>query len=312
MAARHNPTLLAAMETMEQYHSLYKESFNGILPQVSFANSYTQSSSAHVSVGSSGGSSIISDNSQVWQAGLTASLDLIDFGQWVSIETALGQYHQFQANVEVSANNILLSLYQAFAALMYAQEEVHVDTDIRDTWKKNADMVALRYASGTESKGDNMNTQAQLLQAELNLAQAGRDVLVAQQQLSTAVGLDEFEALAVTGTWTAPQAPPSPPNFETLLEHEPAVKVQVIAVEQAQNAVKSSPGLRCFPPWESTTAVEDREIRNFPTDPYWTFTGSLRYPLFSGGITNTYYAVQAAKRSLDSAQQQLRVVRTQG
>src|SRR5580693_3809168 len=105
MATRHNPTLLAAMETMEQYHSLFKESFNGILPQISLSNSYTQSSSAHVSVGSSGGSSIISDNSQVWQAGGTASLDLIDFGQWSSIQSALGQYHQYQANVEVAASN---------------------------------------------------------------------------------------------------------------------------------------------------------------------------------------------------------------
>src|SRR5580658_898325 len=114
MAARHNPTLLAAMETMEQYRSLYKESFNGILPQVNLSNTYTQSSSAHVSVGSTGSSSIISDNSQVWQAGFTASLDLVDFGQYASIETALGQYHQNQANLEVAANNVLLSLYQAF------------------------------------------------------------------------------------------------------------------------------------------------------------------------------------------------------
>jgi len=311
MAARHNPTLLAAMETMEQYHSLFKESFNGILPQINFSNSYTQSSSAHVSVGSNGSSSIISDNSQVWTAGLTASLDLIDFGQWASIETALGQYHQYQANVEVAANNVLLSLYQAYAALLYAQEEVRVDKDIRDTWKINADMVALRYASGTESKGDNMNTQAQLLQAELNLVQAGRDVLVAQQQLSTAVGLDDFEAMAVTGTWAAPPAPAPLPNFEALLEHEPAVKVQVAQVEEAQDAVKSG-WAELFPTFGVNYSRGRSGNTEIPTDPYWTVTASLRYPLFSNGITYAYYVIQAAKRALDSARQQLRVVRTQG
>jgi outer membrane protein TolC len=310
MAARHNPTLLAAMETMEQYHSLFKESFNGILPQINLSNSYTQSSSAHVSVGSNGSSSIISDNSQVWQAGLTASLDLVDFGQYVSIENALSQYHQYQANIEVAGNNVLLSLYQAFAALMYAQEEVHVDSDIRDTWKINADMVGLRYASGTESKGDNMNTQAQLLQSELNLVQAGRDVLVAQQQLSTAVGLDDFEAMVVTGTWTAPPAPAPLPNFEALVEREPAVKVQVAQVEEAENAVKS--GWALMLPTLGINYSRGRSGNTeIPLDPYWTVTGSLRYPLFSGGITNTYYTIQAAKRSLDSAHQQLRNVRTQ-
>jgi outer membrane protein TolC len=310
MAVRHNPNLLAAQETMEQFRSQFKGSFNGILPQVSLSNSYTDSSSSHVGVGGTGTSSIISDESKVWTAGGNVSMDLVDFGQWSSIQTALNQYHQYQANLEVAANNALLSLYQAFAALLYAQEEVQVNTDIRDTWKMNADMVALRYQSGTESKGDNMNTQAQLQQAGANLTQASRDILVAQQQLSTAMGLDEFQMLVVTGTWVVPPAPDPPPNFEALLEKEPAVKLQAAVVAQAQSAVHTA-----WAPLLPTLGVNYSRGRSgdteLPNDPYWTFTGTLHYSLFSSGLTSTYYNTQAAKRSLESARQQLRAVRTQ-
>ena len=312
-AIRRNPTLLAAMQSLEQFHAQYKGSYNGILPQVSLGlNGYTDSSSSHVGIGSTGGSSIISDESKVWQAGFTASIDLIDFGQWTSIQAALDQYHQYQANLEAAANNVLLNLYQAFAALMYAQEEVLVDTEIRDSWKKNADMVALRYASGTESKGDNMNTQAQLLQAELNLSQATRDVVVAQQLTGApALGQDDFSAVAVTGSLSVPVVPVPLPNFEALLERQPAVKVQAALVQQAKDAVRSArapllPTLGLNYSRGKSGSVE------LPDDPYWTFSGTLRYPLFSGGLTSVYYASMAAKHAYESSVQQLRATRTSG
>src|SRR4029077_20001912 len=104
------------------------------------------------------------------------------------------------------------NLYRAFAGLLYAQEEINVFTTIRDTWKINSDMVNLRYKSGSESKGNNMNTQASLLQSQLNLEQASRDIEVSQQQLSQSLGMDSFNALVVTGTWTASPAPSPHPD----------------------------------------------------------------------------------------------------
>ena len=135
LAVRGNPTLLAAVQSMEASHSAYKGSFNGILPQLSLANTYTESSSSHIGVGNNGVSSIISDDSKVWTLSGNASIDLVDFGQWSSIQNALAQYHQSQASLKSAANNTLLSLYQAFAALMYSQEEVDVNALIRDTWR---------------------------------------------------------------------------------------------------------------------------------------------------------------------------------
>ena len=149
-AAMHNPDLQSALFAQEASQAQYHGSYNGILPKLSLSNAYNNNSS----------------NSKFWTAQGTASLDLVDFGRWANIQSASAALRQSQANFKVAASNVLLNLYKAFASLLYAQEEVYVYTNIRDTWKMNADMINLRYKSGSESKGNNMNTQAQLLQAE--------------------------------------------------------------------------------------------------------------------------------------------------
>ena len=111
-----------------------------------------------------------------------------------------------------------MNLYKAFSTLLYTQEEIGVNKSIRDLWDQNAQMISLRYDSGAESKGNSMQTQAQFLQADVALTQAGRDLLVARQQLAQALGQDDFSALAVTGTWTAAKAPATPPDFNALVD----------------------------------------------------------------------------------------------
>jgi len=126
LAARGNPDLLSALYASESSRALYLKSFNGILPQVSLSNSYTNSKSAS------------SGESKTWTAEGTASLDLIDLGQWASIQAASAGQRLGEANYRLAATNALLSLYRAFTSLRYAQDSIAVNTLIRDTWKVNS------------------------------------------------------------------------------------------------------------------------------------------------------------------------------
>lgn len=298
LAARNNPDLISSIRAMEASRAQYKGSFNGILPKVSLSNTYTDSSPAG------------SGESKLWQAQGTASLDLVDFGQWATIQSFSASLKQSQANLEVAGTNTLLSLYKAFAALLYSQEEVQVTTNILDIWKMNAQMINLRYKSGSESKGNNMNTQAQLLQAEVGLSQAGRDIEVAQQQLSQVLGMDEFHALVTTGTWDVPPAPTPHPDFETMLVKLPQIRAQEALVEQTRAAIKIAHNT-LWPTLSLNYSKGAIGSSEFPSDPFWTFTGAVNYPLFGGGLTSTYYASQAAERSYEKAQQDLRSLRNQ-
>lgn len=298
LAARNNPDLFSALLASESSRALYLKSYNGILPQVSLSNSYSDSKTSSLG------------ESKSWTAEGNASLDLIDFGQWASIQSASASFKQSQANYQVAATTALLNLYKAFADLLYAQEEVQVNTAIRDTWKINADMIDLRYKSGSESKGDNLNTQASFLQARLNLEQAGRDIQVAQQQLSQVLGKDEFNALVVTGTWSASPAPNPPPDFAMLLAKVPQIQVQEAVVEQAQDAIKLAHSTL----WPTLSLNFDKGTQGgseFPKSPFWTFSGAVNYPLFGGGPTSTYYATQSAQRAYEKARQDLRSLRNQ-
>jgi outer membrane protein TolC len=310
MAVRSNPDLLSALQLIASGQAQYRGSFNGILPHLFLENSYNRNSSSHTGLLENGLNGTVTNNSTLWQLNGSASLDLIDVGQWASIQTASAQLHQNQANAQVTASNVLLNLYKAFAALMYAQEEIAVTTNIRDTWKSNAEMVSLRYDSGAESKGNKMNTEASFLQADASLTQARRDVQVAQQQLGQVIGKDQFEVLAVTGTWAAPPAPNPVPDLDALIPKQPQVLVQQAVVEQARAGIRSAKST-LFPTLSLNYSKGRQGATELPSDPFWTFSGTLRYPLFGNGLTSTYYAVQAAQRAYDKAQQDLRSLKNQ-
>src|SRR5262249_32863493 len=109
-AARNNPDLISSARAVDANRALYKGSYNGILPKVTLTNSYNDSS------GTNG------TESKLWQLQGTVNLDLINVGQWAAIQSASSSLHLSQANLDVSNATILLSLYKAFAALLYAQE----------------------------------------------------------------------------------------------------------------------------------------------------------------------------------------------
>ena len=303
-AARQNPDLLSALRSEEAGQAQYRGSFNNILPHLSLTNSYTDSNRTTVS-------GLTTSNSGSWQAQAGASLDVFNVADWASIGTASANYVQAQAALKSSSAVVLLNLYKAFSGLLYAQDQTSVAEDIHSLWKTNAEMIGLRYNSGRESKGNKMRTDAQLLQAESDLAQASRDLRVAQQALGQVLGENQFQTLAVTGTWTRGSLSSEPPDLERWVDRSPRVWVQQAVVEQAKASLQNAHSAL----WPSLSLNYNRGYQSnseFPTDnPYWVFTGQVSYPLFGSGPTATYDASAAAQRNLEKAGEDLRSLRHQ-
>jgi len=310
LAAVKNPQLLSALLAQEASQAQYYGSYNAILPQLSLTNSYTKNSANQSIVLADGTSATVTTVSQNWQAQGTASLDLIDFGQWATIRGVAATYRQSLANAQLASSNVLLTLYKAFSTLLYAQDAIDVAAAIRDLLNTNAQMIQLRYDSGAESKGNNMQTQAQFLQSDLGVVQARRDLRVAQQQMAQAIGEDQFSVVIVTGTWTAETVAAEPPDFDLIINKVPAVVVQQAVVDQTKAALSQARST-LLPTLSLNYSRGYTGPTEFPNSPYWTFTGLLSYPLFSGGPTATYYASAAAKRNYEKALQDLRTIREQ-
>ena len=194
--------------------------------------------------------------------------------------------------------------------LFYTQEEIGVNKSIRDLWDQNAQMISLRYDSGRESKGNNMQTHAQFLQADVALTQAGRDKLVAQEQLAQALGQDDFSILAVTGTWAAAPAPTTPPDLNILVDRLPNILAQLAVVDQYKASLHAAQS-SLYPTLSLNYNRGTEGGSEFPSSPFWTFTGLVSYPLFGGGPTATYYAVSAANKSYAKALEDLHAARLQ-
>lgn len=310
MAAAHNPQLRSALLAQEASRARYKGSYNGILPQLDLTHSFSRNSNTRSALLTDGTSTLVTNQSTTWQVQGSASLDVFDVNQWATIRTASAAFRQAQANSIAASSTLLSNLYISFSSLMYAQEAIGVSTRIRDILNTNARMISLKYDSGAESKGNNMQTQAQFLQADLNLVNAQRSLRVAQQQLAQTLGIDRYAVLLVTGTWAVESPSAEPPNFDPYIDTLPAVQVQKAIVEQAKSAILSAKS-QWFPTLSLNYSRGVEGPTELPSNPYWSFSGLLSYPLLSGGLTSTYYNVTAANRNYEKAQQDLRSTREQ-
>lgn len=297
LALRRNPDLAASTRFAEQQRANYRGSYNGVMPNLTLSNGYSDSS----------------DNltGNRWSASGTAQMDLFNPAKYASIKSASAAVTQAEANRRLTSASVRFSLWQAFMQVLFAERNIEVSRNIRDMRANDAKLVTLRYDSGRESKGNMMRAVAQLKQAEADLAQAQRTLRADQTALDRQLGLDDFAQVEATGTLAAVPPPAFPASAAALLAQRPDVAVQQAAVESARASLSAARSTLW--PTLSGNYTRGRLGRDeFPSSGYsWIGALTLSYPLFGGGPTSTYYAVKAADRGMDKAEQDLRSVRDQ-
>ena len=150
-----------------------------------------------------------------------------------------------------------------------------------------------------------MKTNAQFLQAQVDLAQSKRSLRVSQQSLRQALGLDDFAVLIATGS-LATTSPSQPPNsVDSITNNHPAVELKTAALTQARAALSSSESALA----PALSASYTRSLQGtslFPSHPSWSWQGLLSLPIFGNGLTSTGFNIAAAKRNVEKAEEDLR------
>jgi outer membrane protein TolC len=296
LALRRNPELASSRFSEAARRAAYRGSYNGLMPSLSLSNAYSDSSASPVNK---------------WSAQATASMDLLNASDIADIRSSAALLSQAQAGRRAASANVRFGLRQAFAQTLFAQRNLEVSRDIRDMRARGASMVALRYDSGRESKGNMLRAKAQLAQAEADLNQAVRRLRVEARTLERQLGVDGYQAVVATGALSAAAAPPLPADPAALLAGRPDVSLQQAAVASARAGLSGARSTL----WPSLSGSYTRGRagrKEFPGGPYsWSGALTLSFPLFGGGPTSTYYAIKAASRGLDSAEQDLRSVTAQ-
>ena len=302
MASRSNPDLAAARSSYESSRASYLGSYNGLYPQITLSNSY---SGSNASSGSGSGS-------ENWQAGGTVRMNVFSVTQIESIKISRALAAQSEANLRQTSANLRYNLRSAFAQLLFAQNNIEVSQNIVEMRQQEAQLVTLRYNSGTAFKGDMLRANAQFLQAQADLAQSTRELRIAQRSLNRQLGLDEFTVIGVTSTLDIHEPGDLPADEQSLVESRPDVVSQEAQVEAARASVGQSdgalwPNLSANYSQSGSGGSESSSLNSF--EPSWGLT--LSYPLFGGGITAAYYDISAAKNNLEKENQDLRSVREQ-
>jgi outer membrane protein TolC len=277
----------------------YYSSYNGLLPNLTLSNNFTHNNN-------SGGVVVGSPN--LYTAQLTANMNIFNMASIASIKSTKASYSQAEANLRNASAALRYNLISAFANVYFSQAALEMTRRILVIQEKNAEEVTLRYLNGNEYKGNMMNAKAQLLVQQANVVQAVRSLRAATKQLDQYLGLEEFDAVSVTGTLVAQIAPDLPSHLNEFLANVPSVAVQEAVVKNARASLLNSES-PLFPNLSVTFSRYREATYEFPDKYLGSYGATLSYPIFGSGPASAYFNVKAARNTLANQEQTLRAVR---
>jgi outer membrane protein TolC len=296
LAIRRNPELESSRRSVEARQADARGSYNGLLPGVSLSNSYSDSSAA---------------GPNRYSASVSANMDLLDAGRFADVKSASASLSLSRASLRQASASLRFSLRQAFAQSLAATRNLEVSRAVREMRERGARLVALRYDSGREGKGNMLRAQAQLVQADVDLRQAARRQRADMKALDRQLGLDDFDVIVATGVLGAEPAPEAPDRDRTqaLLAGRPDIAVSEASVRSAEAGVSQARST-LYPSLSGSYTRSRTGPKEFPNGQRsWSGGLTLSLPLFGGGPASTFYSVKSANRDLDGARQDLRAAR---
>ena len=275
-AAKNHPDLIAAVEEVKQSEAAKKITASALFPQVTAnldASTAKTSTSAH--------SSYTSDN---YTYGVTGTQLIFNGNQTVdNVKAASENIKASQQNYRFTSTEVRLRLRTAFVNLLKSQESIKVAEDIVSIRKSNLELITLRYESGLEHRGALLTAEANLAQAIFQLAQAKRDVELAQWQLTKEMGRKEFIPISVKGEFKVVDSAKNKPNIETLANSNPSL-LQITAQKNAAEFGLKSAYASFYPTLSGLAGANKNDSHWLPRGNQWNLGLSLSMPIFEGGL----------------------------
>lgn len=288
LAAENNPVILGSARTLDSARAKYLAGWNAFFPQISLTHDYSRSNSLSAGY-----------QPYSWAAGVGASETLFSMKSSADIKIRSAVVEQARYAYLQDSASVRYGLLSAFLSLLHAQENVKVAENILTLRERNARMISLQYAGGRESKGNNMKAGAQAFQARADLSQAKRQALSAGMELAHRLGVQSFENLIVTGTFSA-SALDENTDTAAIAENAPPVLLAKAALRLAEEQFFSAKSDR-FPVLSASQSLNWRDRTEPPSPRYWSMGFTLSLPFLSGGPTFSHYNTQSASKLLEKA-----------
>ncbi len=270
-ARNNHPDLVSAREKVNQAKAVKGSIRSNALPQINTSLSVTKSKESGRS------------ESKSYVYGVTGKQLLFDgFKTSNDLASADQNVRAVAYDYAVVSSNIRLRLWTAFIDLLTAQENVKVVEDIAKRRTQSLDMLNLRYENGREHKGSLLTAQANEAQANFEVAQAYRNLNVAQRRLSKEMGRAKFVPIVAQGSLEIIDFDPVQPDFEDFVETVPFLKELAARKEAARFGLKSARS-DFFPQIYANAGAGRSDSSWPPASSDWSLGLSVSFPIFQGG-----------------------------
>lgn len=305
-AKNNNPDLISAVESVNQQKADKAITASALYPQVdatlgaSTAKTTTTSSTTGVKT---------SSTTDSYSYGASATQLIFDGLKTVNnIKAASENIKSAQQNYRFTSSEVRLNLRTAFISLLRAQELIKVAEDIIKIRRDNFELITLRYQSGLEHRGALLTAEANLSEANFELAQAKRDVVLAQRQMTKEMGRREFKPIQTKGDFVVYDTALNKPDFDMLVKDNPSLLQAVAKRNSAAFSLKSAYA-DFFPQLSGNAGASKSSSHWPPRDDQWSLGLNVTMPIFEGGLRFAqvsqaqalYKQTQADERSIKDA-----------
>lgn len=332
IALSDNPTIKVADMEITRTDYSKKETLSQLLPQASFAGSYSRTLAKQVmymnmdfnmddllgggAAGSEGeeaqsraqsqskkgggndGIKVGLDNS--YSVGFSATLPIIAPQLWASLKLSDNQILQAVENARASKLDLINNVKSAYYTLMLAHDSRRVIQESYDMAKFTHDLYSKQYAVGAASDYDVLRTSVAMKNIEPQLMQADVAIKQARLQLMILLGIDSNQPFKISGTLTDYEKTMYSDvlSIDKDYSHNSSLllnDLQTDLLKESLNVEKASlyPTLAASFNYNWTSMSNGSPLRNFRWTPYSMAALQLNIPIYTGG--KRYSRIKAAQ-----------------
>jgi len=293
IALGKNPTVVAAVNTVDVYQSRVGEARAVYYPQVSGQGTADRQRAQLGNFG--GGRGQFNEVS----AGVVLSQTIFDFGKlWSSVNIAKYNLDTNRSNLNTTQDIIILSVKQTYYGVLQAKRNWDVAVDVIKQFQLHLDQAKGFYDVGTVAKIDVINAEVNLTNAKLSLINTDNALKIAWVNLNNAMGVPDAPQYAIEDNFSFQKYVITLEDATArAFDNRPDLKS---AVAQRQAAEENISLQRSgFMP--TLTGNADYSLTEYSVPPSqspesWYVGVTLNIPLFNGFLTS--HQVAEAKSNL--------------
>ena len=275
-AAKNHPDLIAAVEEVNQSVAAKKITASALYPQI---DASLNAQTARTATGSGPASTADS-----YSYGVSGTQLIFDGTKTIQeVKAASETIKASQQNFKFTSTQVRLNLRTAYINLLTAQEMIRVTEEIIKIRKENYELITLRYESGLEHRGALLTAEANLAVAYFELAQAKRDIGLAQRQMTKEMGRKDFVPMSVKVDFTVVDSAKDKPDLETLVKNHPSLQQLIAQKNSAEFSLKSAYA-NFSPALTGSAGANKAGTKWAPRGDNWNLGLALSMPIFEGGL----------------------------